>query len=147
MAHCFLKKNLPLYIFLHETSNSFSCKSETFFFFFTFSFLYMKYISSHPPGTSTSHIPAQVSVCQRPSPTTVPEFLDYLPYLNLVLICYINFILSSWYVSVADVIVLLINLLIYFLLLPPGESSLLLIKVFVSLVTNKFSVSKTLPEV
>lgn len=135
-----------LHFSLHETSNSFSCKSQTFFFL-TFSFLYVKYISSHPHGSSTSHIPAQISICRRPSPTTVPEFLDYLPHLHLVLVCYINFILSSWYISVADIIVLIINLLVYCLLLLPWESSLLLIKVFDNLVINKFSVSKRVPEI
>lgn len=75
----FFFKNLHFYIFFYmKHQTHFHVKSEHFFFFFTFSFLYMEYISSHPCGTSTSHIPAQISVCQRPSPTTVPEFLDYL---------------------------------------------------------------------
>lgn len=54
----------------------------------------------------------------------MPELLDYLPHLYLVLVCYINFVLSSWYLSVAYIIVLLISLLVYHLLLPPWECRL-----------------------
>lgn len=75
---------------------------------------------------STVYIPAQISLSQRSAPAL---YQTSPPPLHLVLVYLTNFRLFAWYMSVADISVLLINLLVYHLHsphLPPCECGLLI---------------------